>query len=136
MKAASTPTPVPGAPSGGGGLPSIIPKVGGTSGLGALASSLAVPLGVVAAGAVAMTGIFAVGAKLITQGDTLAEREKKWAEWERAHMKPAFGGSFSDPMSAKYASPTFNVYVGAETVADAVVPVIARTVSTTPRGGR
>jgi hypothetical protein len=48
----------------------------------------------------------------------------------------SFGGLTNNPMNAKYNSPTFNVYVGADTVADAVVPVIARTVTTTPRGGR
>jgi hypothetical protein len=135
--ASSIPTPIPGG-GGGGGVPPIIPKGGlpATTGLGALASSLAVPLGVVAAGAVAMTGIFAIGAKLITQGDTLAERERKWAEWERSKRIPSFGGTFNDPMSAKYSSPEFNVYVGGSAVAGAVVPILAREYSVNPKGGK
>jgi phage-related protein len=45
-------------------------------------------------------------------------------------------GSSPDPMSARYGAPPVNVYVGATAVADAVVPVIARDVSFTPRSGR
>ena len=137
--AATIPTPIPGGGGGGGGgIPPIIPGGGAaaTTGLGALAASFAAPLAVVAAGAVAMTGIFALGAQLITQGDTLAERERKWAEWERSKRIPSFGGKFNDPMSAKYSSPQFNVYVGADAVADAVVPVLSRDFHTNPRGGR
>jgi len=40
-----------------------------------------------------------------------------------------------DPMSAKYGAPPINVYVGADKVADAVVPVVARDVRFSPRGG-
>jgi hypothetical protein len=50
--------------------------------------------------------------------------------------QPAFAGTYANPMTAKYSSPQFNVYVGAAAVADAVVPVLARDVSFTPRGGR
>lgn len=137
--AATIPTPIPGGGGGGGGVPPIIPKVGGpaaTTGLGALASSLAVPLGVVAAGAVAMTGLFALGGKLLTGGKSVEEREKEWRDWERSIRPPSFGGTFNDPMSAKYSSPQFNVYVGADAVADAVVPVLSRDFNTVPRGGR
>ncbi|NBW14228.1 MAG: hypothetical protein EBR82_40140 [Caulobacteraceae bacterium] len=135
--ASSIPTPIPGG-GGGGGVPPIIPGGGAaaTTGLGALAASFAAPLAVVAAGAVAMTGIFAIGAKLITQGDTLAERERKWAEWERSKRTPSFGGKFLDPMSAKYSTPEFNVYVGGTAVADAVVPILARDYSVNPKGGK
>ena len=137
--AATIPTPIPGGRGGGGGgIPPIIPGGGAaaTTGLGALAASFAAPLAVVAAGAVAMTGLFALGAQLITQGDTLAERERKWAEWERSKRTPSFGGTFNDPMSAKYSSPEFNVYVGGSAVADAVVPILTRDYSVNPKGGR
>jgi hypothetical protein len=134
--AATIPTPIPGG-GGGGGVPPIIPGgAAATTGFGALAASFAAPLAVVAAGAVAMTGIFALGAQLITQGDTLAERERKWAEWERSKRTPSFGGTFNDPMSAKYSSPEFNVYVGGSAVAGAVVPILAREYSVNPKGGR
>ena len=45
-------------------------------------------------------------------------------------------GSSMDPMSARYGTPPVNVYVGADKVADAVVPVVAKSVGTTPRSGR
>jgi phage-related protein len=45
-------------------------------------------------------------------------------------------GSSMDPMSAKYGAPPVNVYVGADRVADAVVPVIAKDVRVNPRSGR
>jgi hypothetical protein len=48
----------------------------------------------------------------------------------------SFGGVYTSPMTAKYSSPQFNVYVGADAVADAVVPVITRDFRTSPRGGR
>jgi hypothetical protein len=40
-----------------------------------------------------------------------------------------------DPMAAKYGTPPVNVYVGADKVADAVVPVVAKDVRFSPRGG-
>jgi hypothetical protein len=134
--AATIPTPIPGG--GGGGVPPIIPAGGAaaTTGLGAIASSLALPLGVIAAGGAAMLGLFAIGGKLLTGGKSVEEREKEWADWEKSLRPPSFGGTFSDPMSAKYSSPQFNVYVGADAVADAVVPVISRDFRTSPRGGR
>ena len=139
MKAAATiPTPIPGGGGGGGGgIPPIVPTgagAAGATGVAGLAASLAAPLAVVAAGAVAMTGLFALGGKLLTGGKSVEEREKEWAEWERSIRPPSFGGTFNDPMSAKYSSPNFNVYVGADAVADAVVPVIAKDVRFTPRG--
>jgi hypothetical protein len=157
MKAASTPTPVPGVtPSGGGSF--LTPVVG--------------TLGTIAAG---LTGLLAVSQLQFSLQDEAVSamrsgKEPLWKTlvspwlWPGAigdlfrGQQPSFGGTTNDPMSAKYAngdpnrrnfggvynnpmtakysSPTFNVYVGAETVADAVVPVIARTVTTTPRGGR
>lgn len=45
-------------------------------------------------------------------------------------------GSSPNPMAARYGAPPVNVYVGADRVADAVVPVVAKQVTTTPRGGR
>lgn len=157
MKAASTPTPVPGVTPGGGG--SFLTPVVGT-------------LGTIAAG---LTGLLAVSQLQFSLQDEAVSamrsgKEPLWKTlvspwlWPGAigdlfrGQQPSFGGTTNDPMSAKYAngdpnrrnfggvynnpmtakysSPTFNVYVGAETVADAVVPVIARTVTTTPRGGR
>lgn len=137
IAASSIPTPIPGGGGGGGGIPPILPTgagAAGATGVAGLAASLAAPLAVVAAGAVAMTGLFALGGKLLTGGKSVEEREKEWAEWERSIRPPSFGGTFNDPMSAKYSSPNFNVYVGADAVADAVVPVIAKDVRFTPRG--
>lgn len=45
-------------------------------------------------------------------------------------------GRSLDPMSDKYGPPPVNVYVGADRVADAVVPVIAKDVRVNPRSGR
>ena len=45
-------------------------------------------------------------------------------------------GSSMDPMSARYGTPPVNVYVGADKVADAVVPVVAKSVGFNPRSGR
>lgn len=157
MKAASTPTPVPGLPSGGGGSP-ITPIVG--------------TLGTIAAG---LTGLVAVAQLQFSLQDEAVSamrsgKEPLWKTlvspwlWPGAigdlfrGQQPAFGGTTNDPMSAKYAngdpnrrnfgglynnpmtakysSPTFNVYVGATTVADAVVPIIAKDINSTPRGGR
>jgi hypothetical protein len=137
IAASSIPTPIPGGGGGGGGIPPILPTgagAAGATGVAGLAASLAAPLAVVAAGAVAMTGLFALGGKLLTGGKSVEEREKEWAEWERSIRPPSFGGKFNDSMSAKYSSPNFNVYVGADAVADAVVPVIAKDVRFTPRG--
>jgi hypothetical protein len=150
MKLASTPTPVPGGGGGGVGLPPIIPKVGGavaTTGLGALAASLAIPAGIITAGGAALLSVFAIGGKLLSGGKSVEEREKEWAEWS-ASLKPPRVDPMTDkytsrtfnpvidPMTAKYSSPTFNVYVGATTVADAVIPIIAKDINSNPRGGR
>jgi hypothetical protein len=43
---------------------------------------------------------------------------------------------YVDPMSQKYSSPEFNVYVGGSAVAGAVVPILAREYSVNPKGGR
>ena len=123
------PTGTPGAPGvpvpvkpGAPGVPPVVPAAGATTGLGALAASFAAPLAVVAAGAVAMTGIFALGAQLITQGDTLEERERKWLEWENRNRPPSLNpmndkyGRLSlgtDPMTLKYTS---NIYIGQKKV--------------------
>jgi hypothetical protein len=133
---ATIPTPIPGG-GGGGGIPPILPTgagAAGATGVAALAASFAAPLGIVAAGGAAMLGLFAIGGKLLTGGKSIEEREKEWSDWEKSLRPPSFGGKFNDPMSAKYSSPSFNVYVGADAVADAVVPVIARDVRFTPRG--
>ncbi len=150
MKLASTPTPVPGGGGGGVGLPPIIPKVGGavaTTGLGALAASLAIPAAIITAGGTALLSVFAIGGKLLSGGKSVEEREKEWAEWS-ASLKPPRVDPMTDkytsrtfnpvidPMTAKYSSPTFNVYVGATTVADAVIPIIAKDINSNPRGGR
>jgi hypothetical protein len=52
----------------------------------------------------------------------------------------ALGGAGVTPTGTGAVAPGFNqyynVYVGATSVAEAVVPVLARDVRTTPRGGR
>jgi hypothetical protein len=48
----------------------------------------------------------------------------------------SFGGVYTSPMTAKYSSPEFNVYVGGSAVADAVVPILTRDYSVNPKGGR
>jgi hypothetical protein len=134
--AATIPTPIPGG-GGGGGVPPIIPGgAAATTGFGALAASFAAPLAVVAAGGAAMLGLFAIGGRLLTGGKSIEEREKEWSDWEKSLRPPSFGGKFSDPMSAKYSSPEFNVYVGGSAVADAVVPILVRDYSVNPKGGK
>jgi hypothetical protein len=147
--AASIPTPIPGVPApGGGGVPPIVPAGGAaaTTGLGALAASFAAPLAVVAAGGAAMLGLFALGGKLISGGKSIEEREKEWADWS-ASIRPPVISPMEDkyshlnappvnPMSDKYSSPQFNVYVGAESVAEAVVPVVVKDFRVNPRSGR
>jgi hypothetical protein len=155
MKAASTPTPVPGVPAGGSPLTPVI----GT-------------LGTIAAG---LTGLVAVAQlQFAAQDEALsAYKSGKTPFWQTLvspwlwpgavgdlfRGKPtafgsgasdpmtdkygkgnpfatAFGGGINNPMTAKYSSPTFNVYVGATTVADAVIPIIAKDINSNPRGGR
>lgn len=157
MKVASTPTPVPGVTSGGGG--NFLTPIAGT--IGTIAASL--------------TGLLAVSQLQFSLQDEAVNamrsgKEPLWKTlvspwlWPGAigdlfrGQQPAFGGTTNDPMSAKYAngdpnrhnfggvytnpmtakysSPTFNVYVGAETVATAVIPVIAKDINSNPRGGR
>jgi hypothetical protein len=52
----------------------------------------------------------------------------------------SLGGTIPTPTGSGAVAPGFNqyynVYVGATSVAEAVVPVLARNVGTTPRGGR
>ena len=126
---------------GGGGIPPIIPTGAGaattgaaaTTGLGAVAASLAAPLAVVAAGGAAMLGIFAVAGRLISGGKSIEEREAEWAAWARSKRTPSFGGTTSDPMTAKYGSMSAHpmndkysvqVYLGAESVADPLEKII------------
>ena len=67
------------------------------------------------------------------------------ADWNNfmALLNPFDGGktradqpTYVDPMSQKYGSPEFNVYVGGSAVAGAVVPILAREYSVNPKGGR
>jgi hypothetical protein len=67
------------------------------------------------------------------------------ADWNNfmALLNPFDGGKtradepkYVDPMSQKYSSPEFNVYVAGSAVAGAVVPILAREYSVNPKGGR
>jgi hypothetical protein len=160
MVAASTiPTPIPGTGGGGGGggnpignlFGTITTAIGGAIGVGATGVALA--LGGLAAVFTAQTAVqedrIAAGKKGESSFFDTLLRPWTWpgatADILRGNnggadilpgfgSAPAFGGLYNDPMSAKYSLPNFNVYVGANAVADAVVPVIAKDVRFTPRG--
>jgi len=102
--APTVPVPAGGAP--GGGIPFL------ATGFGSLVASLG--------------ALFAVGAVQNTAQTEAIEAYKKgetplwqklltpwlWPELFNNPTKPAFGGQYSDPMTAKYSSPQFKVYVG------------------------
>jgi len=115
----------PGVPS----VPPIVPAGGAaaTTGLGAVAASLAAPLAVVAAGGAAMLSIFAVAGRLISGGKSIEEREAEWQAWARSKQPPAFSSGAYDPMTDKYGKMrlsndpmtlkyTSNIYIGEKKV--------------------
>jgi hypothetical protein len=131
MIAASTiPTPIPGG--GGPSIPPVIPPVGllpGAAGVAGAATTGAAAVGgfslaTVAAAAAAPFAV-ALGLKALGFGP---------GDIAVSGMDPGMirAAIAQNPNP----SPTYNVFVGAEAVADAVVPVIAGDVRITPRSGR
>lgn len=159
MKAASTPTPVPGVgtlPAAGGG--GWLAALGGTAGLSVIAGAVLVTSAVVAATATLTnaivqdkkTGLFnasvstgvtntgpidlfgTTAATLLPPGAVNSPNFWKTPAQIAAEKNMLLGGN----VGTSYGAPNFTIFLGATTVADAVVPIIAKDINSNPRGGR
>jgi hypothetical protein len=152
--AATIPTPIP-----GGGVPVVAPGGGGGTGIIGTIGKFFFPVAATIAGLQATMSeyfnnpvvkveqsggfqqpsifdvLFAPGAIFGRKKAFGNSTDNPMTDKYSDQTLPAFG-TYANPMTAKYTSPTFNVYVGADAVADAVVPVISRDFRTSPRGGR
>jgi hypothetical protein len=159
MKAASTPTPVPGVgtvPAAGGA--GWLAALGGTAGLAVIAGAVLVTSAVVAATATLTnaivedkkTGLFnasvatgvtntgpidlfgTTAATLLPPGAVNSPNFWKTPSQIAAEKNMLLGGN----VGTSYGAPNFTILLGATTVADAVVPIIAKDINSNPRGGR
>jgi hypothetical protein len=159
MKAASTPTPVPGVgtvPAAGGA--GWLAALGGTAGLAVIAGAVLVTSAVVAATATltnaivkdkktglfnasVATGVTTTGpidlfgttaATLLPPGAVNSPNFWKSKDQLAAEANILRGGN----VGTSYGAPNFTILLGATTVANAVVPIIAKNINSNPRGGR
>lgn len=127
--AATIPTPIPGGPVGAPPVPPVIPPVG----VGAAATAT----GAAATGATAVGG-FGLGTVLAAIASPfLVAGALKAAGVQQIAMSGLTPQMIAAAQAGRAGTdPNFNVYVGADAVAEAVVPVVAKDVRVNPRSGR